>query len=123
MYDIFSFGDQFAIEPAEWYPINNNLTNKKKIAVQNMNETRNAYGKVAENLNGDSESLILRTRFQYAYMPPEQDQLQHIFYRGKWYEISEVRPHELGTMGYFRPKEYFLVLIEVNYGPDFVRAN
>lgn len=119
MNSLFTYGDQLARERAEWYPINRDLIHKEIIAVQNMNETRNAYSRVMENMNGADNTITLRTRYKHDYAPPDRDVLQHIFYRNKWFEISEVRPRELGNLGLHREIEYHLVLIEVNYGQDF----
>ena len=112
-----------AREKAEWYPIDRDVSHKKTIAVQNMSEARNAYSRVLENMNGADNTITLRTRYQYNYAPPDRDVIQHIFYRNKWYEISEVRPKELGNLGLVREIEYYLVLIEVNYGRDFREQN
>lgn len=134
MNGLLTFGDQLARESAEWYPIFGNFDHKKVIAVQNMNETRDNWGKIGENLAADSHTIMLRTRYQYDYSPPrvvktltdaetreysEKNEIQHIFYRGKWYEIQEVRPHELGNFGLVRYKEYYLILFEVEYGRDY----
>lgn len=116
---LLTFGDQLARERAEWYPIFGNFDNKKVIAVQNMNETRDNWGKIGENYSADSHTITLRTRYQYDYQPPKDGQVQHFLYRGKWYEIQEVRPHELGNFGLVRYKEYYLILFEVDYGRDY----
>lgn len=123
MDDLLTFGDPYAREAAEWYPIDNDLDHYKRIAVENLNETRHSYGRVAENMEDAEMTLALRTRYQYAYQPPTKDNVHHIKYRGKFYEIKEVRPRELGTLGLYHPKEYVLILIEVNYDRDFARAD
>lgn len=115
MYDLFSvLADANAREVAEWYPVYGDFEKFRKIKVQNLSETRKHYNVIAENTDTTRVDVLLRTRFDHPYKPEE-----HIKYRDKWYEISEVRPRELGSMGYYRPKEYVLVLIEVNYGLDF----
>lgn len=133
MNGLLTFGDQLARESAEWYPIFGDFKNKKKIAVQNMNETRDNWGKIGENFAADSHTITLRTRYQYDYSPPtsgertnpttneteEFSKIQHILYRGRWYEIQEVRPHELGNFGLVKQKEYYLILFEVEYGRDY----
>lgn len=117
---LLTFGDQLAREKAEWYPTYGDFDHYKCIAVQNMNETRDNYGRIGENFQADSKTLTLRTRYQYDFAPPKDgDKIQHILYRGQWYEITEVRPHELGGFGLYRYREYYLILIEVAYGRDY----
>lgn len=115
---IINFGDQFANEYAYWYPVNKKLTPCFRLAVQNMNEARSSYTKIGENLVDAQSTLTLRTRYKFDYRVPSQDINQHIKYREKWYEITDVRPVELGTLGLYRNKEYYLTLIEVSYEPD-----
>lgn len=115
MYDVFNvLADANAREVAEWYPITGDFDTYKKIKVQNLSESRRHYNVISENLDTSRADVYIRTRYDYDYAPE-----QHIKYRGKWYEITEVQPRELGSMGYYRPKEYVLVLVEVNYGLDF----
>lgn len=115
MFDIFSvLADQNARETAEWYPITGDFDTAKKIKVQNLSESRKHYSVISENLDTSRADVYLRTRFNYDYRPE-----QHIKYRNRWYEITEVQPRELGSYGYERYKEYVLVLLGVNYGLDF----
>ena len=120
---LYTFGDQFANESALWYPNNGEFVTFKKIAVQNLNESRNTYGRIAEGLQDSNNTIALRTRYQYAYKPPKDDEVQHIKYRDLWYEITEVRPRELGALGLYRSKEYVLILTEVEYGPNYKCAD
>ena len=121
------FGDVKATETAEWYPIYGDLTNYKKIMVQNMNTARQSFSTILENLVAPSDQLILRTRFQYDYAPPSdvtalKPKIQHIKYDGKWYEITAVDSRQLGNFGYIKAYEYYLSLVEVNYGQDFATS-
>lgn len=119
----YAFGDQRAREIAYWYPINREFKTFSPISVENINETRKSYINVSENMYGSGVSLTLRTRYLLDYLPPQDDKIQHIKYRDKWYEISAVRPVELGSFGIYRPKEFYLDLIEVAYGPDYASTD
>ena len=113
--------DPAARETAYWYPKYGDLKTKKQIKVQNMNESGKAYWVEGENIYASRSTVVIRTRYPYPYAP-EDDQThdtQHIFFRGKWYEITDVRYKDLPTMGLFRQQEYFISMIEVSYGQDF----
>lgn len=115
MNDIFTIlADPNAIDVAYLYPNFGDLNTKKTFKCQNMSETRRHYDVISEGLDTTRTDVILRTRYDWGYAPE-----QHVFYRNKWYQISEVRPVELGTMGLIRPREFYLTLLEVNYGKDF----
>ena len=126
MLDMFlSNADPAARETARWYPKNGNLSEYKKIKVQNMNESGRSYWVEGTNIYASRDTIVLRTRYPYPYAPEDDEthNLQHIFFRGKWYEITEVRDKDLPKLGLYRQKEYFISLIEVNYGSDFGYEN
>lgn len=115
MIDMFTtLADPSARETAWWYPIFGDLKTYKPMKVQNMNESGKSYGTVSENMDSSRNMLYLRTRYPYEY-----EVKQHILYRAKWYEITDIRPRDLPTMGLFRNQEFIISLIEVNYGRDF----
>lgn len=120
---MFEYGDQFARESAVWYPKNKVFDTFSPIAVENVSETRKSYNNISENMYGSGANITLRTRHIKDYSPPQENNIQHIKYRENWYEIAVVREVELGNLGFFHAKEFYLDLVEVAYGPDYASTD
>lgn len=110
--------DPAAKEVASYYPEFGKFDKYRKLKVQNMDEMRTDYATLGQNIETENHTLVLRTRFNFPY-----EITQHIYYRGEWYEITAIQPKQYPSMGLYPLKEYYLSLIKVNYGKDFVKPN
>lgn len=109
-----TLSDAYARETARWNPTNGDFKKDKIFRVENMNESRRDFASSGNNLETEFHAITLRTRYKYPY-----EIGQRILYRNKWYEISGIIPKRYPTFGLVSLEEFYLSLIEVNYGRDF----
>ena len=119
MLELFNvISDPAAKEVAMYFPEFGNFKLFRKLKVQNMDEMRTDYATLGQNIETENHTLVLRTRFNFPYKIT-----QHLLYRKEWYEITAINPKQYPSMGLYPLKEYYLSLVQVNYGQDFVRQN
>lgn len=94
-------GNQF--EVARWYE--KNRTDFKTIRVAIVTEDMKRWNTVISNLITQADSTMLLTNYAYPYATR-----QHIFYRGKWWEITNVGERDLDV----NPQSMSLVKSRIN---------